>query len=101
MKMNIFNSFGRVSIIIILLTGKLACDTNGIHEQPTISLPHFFMKEAALAALNYRTALWGTSNTRRKEGALTTYIKLLNNLLETHDPYDLSSEVGAEILHFA
>lgn len=58
------------------------------------------MQKQTVATLNSRIAL--SSNLRRgqKEGALTTYCKLLNYLLETYATNDVIAESDAEIMHY-
>lgn len=53
-KSSIFNPFDPISIIALLLSFKLVCDTNGIDEGAAIWFIHFFMKEETAAALNSR-----------------------------------------------
>lgn len=52
-KASIFVSFDPISIMGVLSTFQLACDTNRIHERAAMQLLPFFMKKPDAAALNF------------------------------------------------
>lgn len=56
LKLDIFDSFDPISIILFLFNFKLACDTNGKHEDAANWLSNFFMKKPTSAVLNTKLA---------------------------------------------
>lgn len=82
MNSSIFKPSDLISILGFLHCFRFACYSNRIHEEPAMCLFPHFMKEAAKAALSYRLRAT-EENTTHKEGALATYCRVVNYILET------------------
>lgn len=73
---------------------------NGIHEGAAMWVLFFFMMKPVAAALNAIVSLPSKSCRRQKEGNLTSYCEVVNNLLETYATDDVIVETEAEIMRY-
>lgn len=100
-----FDPFGLISILGFLKKLKLACDTNGKHENAPMWLYHLFMNRSLYAALKARLSAHPTSRKASQKmnvqlKYLPTYPHVVNFQLEKYATYEQIAEMESAITLF-